>query len=168
MFINVYSNAKDFLLKTEPILMRNETLNGLMLGICFRLRKYPERITTAPYLATVEDERGLVIAACMTPPHNIVLYSDRTNDDVALAMLIENLRENNWSVPGVLGPASVAEKFAKLWGKLSEKPYRQGLSAIAPFATSTSSFLNEATLTHILPLYIKPIHYDIMNTSIIG
>ncbi|HZR43010.1 MAG TPA: GNAT family N-acetyltransferase [Ktedonobacteraceae bacterium] len=127
MFIDVYSNAKDFLLKTEPILMRNETLNGLMLGICFRLRKYPERITTAPYLATVEDEGGLVAAACMTPPHNIVLYSDRANDDEALAMLIENLRENNWPVPGALGPASVAEKFAVLWGKLSGQAYRAGI-----------------------------------------
>jgi len=85
-----------------------------MLGICIRLKQY---VTSPPYLSTVEDENGLVCAACMTPPFHIVLYSQRTDDEKALLMLIQNLREHKWSVPGINAPALLADKFAKLWGK---------------------------------------------------
>lgn len=71
MILTTYQNAADFLLKAQADLEKNEAANNLMLGICLRLKNFPEQITTAPFLATVADEYGLVIAAVnlvYTPP----------------------------------------------------------------------------------------------------
>jgi predicted GNAT family acetyltransferase len=127
MFINTYRNANDFVLSTRPTLEKNEVANSLILGIALRLVNDPEIIRAAPYLATVEDEHGLLAAACMTPPYNIVLYSNNANDDEPFALLIQNLLDNNWFVPGAVGPEQVAENFAKNWALCAGQGYKEGM-----------------------------------------
>jgi len=127
MFINTYRNANDFVLSTRPTLEKNEVANSLILGIALRLVNDPEIIRAAPYLATIEDEHGLLAAACMTPPYNIVLYSNNTNDDEPFALLIQNLLDNNWFVPGAVGPGQVAENFAKNWALRTGQGYKEGM-----------------------------------------
>ncbi len=126
MTLVTYQNAADFLLKAQAVLDKNEAANNLMLGICLRLKNFPEQITTAPYLATVEDEHGLVIAAVMTT-QKLIVYSDRPNCGDAVAMLAQNLFVNHWSLPGVLGPSLVAEKFAGVWTKVAGVSCKQGM-----------------------------------------
>jgi len=42
MILTIYQNVVDFLSETQPVLEKNEAANNLMLGICFRLKQFPE------------------------------------------------------------------------------------------------------------------------------
>jgi uncharacterized protein len=124
MLLITYHNAHDFVQRTRTTLEKNETANGIILGIALGLAKAPEE---APYyLATIEGEdHTLLMAACMTPPHNIVLYGDDNSSEEMCTLLIQNLQEHNWSVPGVIGPERIARLFAEAWKKQSRVHYRE-------------------------------------------
>jgi len=126
MIATTYQNASEFLLKTQETLEKKESANNLMLGICFRLKRFPERIKAKPYFITVDDENELVVAAIMTPPHKIILYSDRADYGSALEIIVKNLIANDWVVPGVLGPSHVAKEFAVTWANFSGTQYKEG------------------------------------------
>jgi len=126
-FLTTYANAHDFLAATEADLLRNETINSLMLGICISLRTHPERVRTVPYLATVTGEQGLICAACMTPPHKLILYSQSNDHNAALRLLIEDLRAKQQTVPGVLALKQVALDFAQLWQEHTGQKYTIGI-----------------------------------------
>ncbi|MGH7450871.1 MAG: GNAT family N-acetyltransferase [bacterium] len=126
MTLETYQNAADFLLQTQAVLEKNEAANNLMLGISLRLKNFPEQIKTAPYLATIMDEQGLIIAAVMTT-QKLMAYSDRPDCDHAVEMLAQNLFAHQWSVPGVIGPSLIAEKFAGAWMKLAGVSCEQGM-----------------------------------------
>ena len=116
MIVTTYPQASDFLARARAELESNEILNGLSLGIALRLQKFPGRIEIAPYLATVEDEGELIVAAVMTPPFRLTITSNQLDiSEEALSLLIHNLREQGWSVPGVMGPAAISDHFARTW-----------------------------------------------------
>jgi len=127
MIATTYQKAGEFLLKTQETLEKNESANNLMLGICSRLKQFPERIKANPYFITVDDENGLVVAAIMTPPHKVLIYSDRFDYGSALEIVVQNLMANDWVVPGVLGPSHIAKEFAVTWAKLSGTQYKEGM-----------------------------------------
>jgi hypothetical protein len=127
MRLTTYSDAGSFLQATQATLEKNEAANNRMLGICLRLRQFPESNKIAPYLATVADGDDLVLAAMMTPPHVLVVHYERPNCEEALTMLADDLLENNWDVPGVLGPPQVAEKFAMIWANAAGAKYKPGM-----------------------------------------
>ncbi len=127
MFINTYQNANDFLNKAQPTLQQNEIVNSLMLGICVRLKVSSEQIHMQPYLATVDDEYGLSVAACMTPPHNIVLWGSDTYSDEALTLVIQDALAHTWPVPGVIGSAHVSQRFATVWSNITQRNVKDGL-----------------------------------------
>ena len=126
MILETCQNAADFLLNSQAVLEKNEAANNLMLGICLRLKNFPGQIKTAPYLATVADEHGLVIAAVMTT-QKLVAYNDRPDCENAAEMLAQNLFANQWIVPGVLAPSPVAEKFAAAWTKVAGVVCKPGI-----------------------------------------
>lgn len=116
MFIATFQHAHDFLKRTETTLMEHEAANGLMLGIAFRLRNRPDIYGSASiYIATVEDEDGLILAALMTPPFNLILYAHRSDYTDALQVLLQDLISHQWSVPGVSGPTRLAADFSRAW-----------------------------------------------------
>ncbi|HEY5005336.1 MAG TPA: GNAT family N-acetyltransferase [Ktedonobacteraceae bacterium] len=117
MFITTYKDPDQFLLETRPILEKDEAINSLLLGIAASVKNSP--LYTSFYLATIEDENGLLVAACMTPPHNLILASWEGQSDEAFALLMQDLRRENWPVPGVVGPAQTSEKFARTWARLT-------------------------------------------------
>jgi len=119
MLITTYEDPDDFLQKTRSVLEQDEISNGLLLGVVSGLIKSP----TDFYLATVEDEDCLLVAACMTPPLKIILYSHDANDEAAFAALALHLMQEDWLIPGVVGPTFVSENFAKIWAKLSGQSY---------------------------------------------
>ena len=110
-----YENASDFLLATQATLEENEPVNGLMLGITSFLKRFPETIKATPFFATVSDVGGIVFAAIMTPPHNIIVYSGRQDCSEAMELVIRDHLANYWNVPGVLGPSEIAGEFATIW-----------------------------------------------------
>ena len=91
MKIRTYDDAEAFLSDTREDLELKEAANSLILGVCGRLARHPERVEAAPYLCTVEDETGLVLAAMMTPPHNLVVCGHQGDLLSAVGILVEDL-----------------------------------------------------------------------------
>jgi hypothetical protein len=108
LHVTTHADAAAFLEHTQTALESNEPANGLILGVCARLVRHPERIGATPCLRTVQDDNGLVLAAMITPPHNLVVYGQRGDMEAAARLLAAELLRERWPVPGVLGPAQVA------------------------------------------------------------
>jgi len=125
MVLTTYDSAADYLVVTQEMLEAEEVVNGLMLGICLRLVRDPNRYGTLPYLATVEDDDGIVMAAAMTPPHKLLVASPQHDLGQAPALIVRDLLANGWTVPGVLGPAHIADTFAAAWGEIAGQPYEE-------------------------------------------
>jgi predicted GNAT family acetyltransferase len=117
MEIRTYTDAGTFLRNTQAELESSEAANSLMLGVCERLVRHPERFTEAPCLKTVRDENDLVLAAMMTPPHNLVVYGHQGDLDVGAKSLVKDLLRGRRHVPGVLGPSEIATRVAKSWAE---------------------------------------------------
>jgi len=126
VFLTQYPAADAFLARAQADLERHEAVNNLMIGIAVRLKEFPERIQERPYLATVEDEGGLLAAAVMTPPHRVILHAE--GDDLeSLRMIAQDLVANGWAVPGVTGPKHASRAFAEIWSELTGQPHRPGM-----------------------------------------
>jgi hypothetical protein len=119
MKVRTYADAESFLRNTQGELESNEAANSLMLGVCLRLVRYPERVKTRPCLKTVEDEEGLVLAAMMTPPHKLVVYGHQGNLDEGARVLAQDLVSEGWKVPGVVGPREVARRVVEGWVEIT-------------------------------------------------
>ena len=119
MKVRTYVDAESFLRNTQEELESNEAANSLMLGVCLRLIRYPERVKTPPCLKTVEDENGLVLAAMMTPPHKLVVYGHQGDLDEGARMLAEDLVSEGWEVPGMLGPREVVRRVVGKWAEIT-------------------------------------------------
>jgi predicted GNAT family acetyltransferase len=128
MIATTYQNAAEFLLKTQDFLEENEAANNLMLGVCFRLKRFPDRIKTTPYFITVSTEDELILAAVRTPPHNLIIYGKRRDYAQAFETLAQNLLASHEPLPGVLGPSQIAKTFAETWASVSGAKYRPGMS----------------------------------------
>ena len=117
VIVKTYADVESFLSNTQAQLESNEVANSLMLGVCLRLARSPQAVKTAPYLGTVGDEKGLVLAAMMTPPHKLVVYGHQGDLDGAARLLAEDLVGGGWKVPGVRGPTEVARSVAQSWAR---------------------------------------------------
>jgi predicted GNAT family acetyltransferase len=118
--LETFQNAQKFLARAQTTLVAKEAINSLLLGTCLQLIQHPERITAAPYFATVGKGVLVDLAAMITPPYNLVLASDVFNVEPSLEILADDLIENEWQVRGVTATKSLARSFAELWsGKTS-------------------------------------------------
>ena len=115
MKVTTFNDATSFLDTSLDYLEAHEVLNGLMLGIAFRLSQSAPRRRNRPFLAVVEDGGELVGAALMTPPRKMVLYSQLEQCQPVVEALNSALAGGRWTVPAVLGPANVADAWAKMW-----------------------------------------------------
>lgn len=127
MTLKTFTDAKDFLAETQTYLEQNESVNGLMLGLAFRLAQFNAQIKIPPFLATVSDEAGLAAVSLMTPPHKLIVYSDRQDATEALTELAQYLYQSDWTFPAVLGLDRVVEDFARIWAELSGQSYEVGM-----------------------------------------
>jgi predicted GNAT family acetyltransferase len=119
MKVRTHQDTASFLEHTQAELESNEASNSLMLGICAQLKRHTQRLGTRPCLKTVEDEGGLVFAAIMTPPHKLVVYGHRGDLQRAARLLADNLADEGWHLPGVLGPAKRARLLADAWARIT-------------------------------------------------
>jgi predicted GNAT family acetyltransferase len=117
-----YQSAAEFLSFVQRPLESNEAANSLMLGILFQLQRLDETgeapsysMSAPPFLCRVTDAGELVMAAVMTPPHNLVVYGHRAELDSAAALIARHLQEEQRPLPGVLGPSGSAHAFVEAW-----------------------------------------------------
>jgi len=128
MNLRTYPDAAGFLGDTRAYLERQEVVTGLVIGLAERLVGEPLAWGSPPYFAAVSDDRGPLLAALMTPPHNLILYSEREEISQALELVARDLIEHRWPVAGTLGPVRLAEAFAGLWTRRTGVASQPGLS----------------------------------------
>lgn len=119
MKLNKHRNIDTFLEETLKYLEQSESLNNLMLGICNTIKNNPDYYSNA-YLATVKQGEELAIATVMTPPNKLVVYSNRKECDDAIELLVEDLRNRNIDIPGVIGPKELSKRTCDIWSKYSD------------------------------------------------
>lgn len=127
MQLTAYDEAEKFLEKTQEYLEQDEVTNSLTLGLALRLKTTVAGFKASTYLASVEDETGLVLTALMTPPFKLVLASNRSQWSDALEPVALNLYENRWPVPAVIAPSNLSKAFAEAWVRVSGQPWRDGV-----------------------------------------
>jgi predicted GNAT family acetyltransferase len=126
VFVTRYHTADAFLARAQAHLESDEAANNLIIGIAVRLKEFPERIVAQPYLATVEDDSGLLAAAMMTPPHRLLLHAE-SGDPEPLHLIAQDLIAGGWEVPGVNGPSHTSGEFAQIWTRLTGQTHRPGM-----------------------------------------
>jgi GNAT superfamily N-acetyltransferase len=112
-----YATPTALLDAAEDYLVAREAEHNLLLGILGTLRDHPEVYPQPPYLATVSEER-VVLVAVRTPPFDLVLSEPEVPGDrlvATLAPLIADLLAVSPGLPGVLGPIAAANAFAARW-----------------------------------------------------
>ena len=110
----------EFLHRAGPWLQTRESEHNLVLGIAGSLAATggpPAQVGSPPggppFLATIEDGTGEVVAAAVrVPPHHLVVTRAPAN---ALLALAEHLAPVAPEVTGVNGPVEAAEGFAAAW-----------------------------------------------------
>jgi uncharacterized protein len=113
--ISSFNTAAEFLGSAQAALEADEAENSLILGVCLRLKDQPVSATGKLCLKTIEDEHGLALAVMMTPPHNLTINGHPFDLDCSMGILVGELRNEDWAVPGVLAPAPLARLFAVKW-----------------------------------------------------
>jgi predicted GNAT family acetyltransferase len=108
-------DPRQFLAAAGPFLIRHEAQENLLLGIAHSVATQPETYLEPVYLATVQREDEVVMAAIRTPPRFLVL--SRSEDMGALDYLLADVRQVFPSLPGVLGPRAIAGPFAEAWAQ---------------------------------------------------
>lgn len=125
-----YRNADDFLGRMISVFEENETINGLMYGICLRLEKDIFSYGKQPLLAVIEDDAVIHLAALMTPPYKMQLYASGTLLENCLEVLSHGLIDNGWIIPGVRAEKDIAESFAKTWKTIQGCQYREHMKQL--------------------------------------
>lgn len=112
MRIRRFQRPSDFLDAAGPFLTEREAEHNLILGLAAGLQR-GEWSEHPPYLAVVEDEGRVVLAALRTPPRNVIL--SRCADLGAVDLLVEDLAPGLRELPGATGPTEVADALAAAW-----------------------------------------------------
>ncbi|MBW6465314.1 MAG: GNAT family N-acetyltransferase [Brevefilum sp.] len=111
---SIYADAPTFLATAGKMLYARETVNNLILGVSECLVADP-KVYKNPFFATVEGEDGnLILAAVMTPPHNLILAGDARVEE-GFPALIDHLSMHHVPIPGVIAPAEIADEFLRAW-----------------------------------------------------
>lgn len=121
-----FSTAEQFLEKALPPLEQNEPANNLILGLAYRLIHSPDLYPLPPFLAIVERDGEPVLAALMTPPHQLILSAFSTDVAEGYSLLSQTLRKGRWFVPGVRGPSELVDGFSACWADMSGARQRPG------------------------------------------
>lgn len=114
MRLTWHRDIHSFLEQTLDYLEAGEAVNNLMLGIALRAQREPGYYQ-AVELMTLSDEEGLVVAALMTVPEKLILYSPLSVGTDALERLATGLIEKDLKIPGVVGPKELVETFVRIW-----------------------------------------------------
>ena len=127
MIYTEHQDAKSFLAIARGALESHECVHGLMLGICLRLVRDPQAYHAPPYLATVESAAGLRVAAVMTPPYKLLIYSEDDPGSEGIGLLVDALLRREGPVPGVMAQEAVAKAFASIWRRKTGEGSRKGM-----------------------------------------
>lgn len=114
MKITRYKIVEEFYSKVKYFLEKDEAVNNLALGILSRLVKNENSYgSDKPFLALAEDSDHIVLVMLMTPPYNLQLIGN--DSDEIIKRVVEFLKKEDVSTPGLIGRKELCEKFSKEW-----------------------------------------------------
>ena len=122
-----FDRIDEFLAHARPALEQDEAGNNLILGIALRLLHTTAPIPPPPFLAIVEDQGRLALAALITPPRGLLLPVLPDTPAAALAALAEHLHRQHIRIPTVNGPAALSAAFAEQYTARTGRAHRSGL-----------------------------------------
>jgi len=114
MNLRRFDDATAFLAAVESTLLENEAENALILGVALRVRDGHSYGDERPFFASVEDDGRTDVVAVRTPPHNL-LVREETGSSEGLRLIASHLAGARVHLPGVHGPRSSADRFARAW-----------------------------------------------------
>lgn len=118
------SNAETFLSEAKSLLYADEATNSLLLGLAEMVCNKGESEQTEAVLLRVVHEGQTLTAALQTPPMNLVISE---SENRPLKVLAQYLKSNQLKFPGVVGPASSSEMFAKMWSRECNCQFELGM-----------------------------------------
>ena len=110
-----HPDARAFLARAEPWLLRREARNNLVLGFTSLAARSPDRYQPPLYFATIERADQVVGCAFRTPPYKLGLTRIPLDAAPPLARDVARVYE---AIPGVLGPVDAAQAVADAWAGL--------------------------------------------------
>ena len=116
------ADADAFHARVGPFLRAHEAEHNLALGLLGRLRVEPRLYGFDPTFVVVDDAGELVGCLLRTPPHGVLLsrFEDLAGVDAVAAEVVDMHPE----LPGAVGPAAEAARFAETWSSLTGAPSR--------------------------------------------
>lgn len=127
MKLKRYDNSEDFLSSIEAYLRKSEVENNIMLGVCTNLKNKKE-LDKDNYFAVVEESGEAILAAMMTPPNNLTLYTEEKNFSEAIEIVADNLIEEGWTVSGIVTSNEMSKTFADLWISKTNCDIKKGMN----------------------------------------
>ena len=115
MHVTRHDTADAFLAAAQPLLMKAEAENNLMLGVAQGISRNPAAAQSV-YLATVDGAAGVLACAVHIAPFKLVITRAGREPIAALA---RDVFERIPLLDGVTGPSRSAEDFALAWRRLS-------------------------------------------------
>lgn len=112
MRVTRFLDAAGFMAVAGGFLRGREALNNLPLGIMSSFQTNPGHYVD-PYFAVVLDGEEVVAAAIRTPPHNLILAETDRLD--SLSLLADDVFAIYGTLPGVIGPKGLTQRFMDLW-----------------------------------------------------
>ena len=120
MRFRFYTDVREFYRDTYDTFMLHEAQNVIPLGNLIIGNQGKDKTGWRDpanwFMAAVENDTGIRVAAIMTPPYKLTLCATNNQcDDAALQCLIAGIRESGVSLPGVMSGSELAERFARLY-----------------------------------------------------
>lgn len=108
----------EFVAEAEPLLLKKEACNNLMLGILnhFKEVKHTAIVSEGNYgIAFSGDEA--VFAFMQTPPKKWIFAAGDAVSDAVIQEVVIEMKRNRLDVPGVIGPTKEVDVFVAQWEK---------------------------------------------------
>jgi predicted GNAT family acetyltransferase len=115
MNITEYHNPEEFLSVLKNSLSASSDENDFMLGLVTVLIQDPSHFGTTPFLATIEEQNQVKLAAFMTPPWPLLLYAEKTPQNTLWSFFIDYLMNKLISLSGVNAKKELSDPFAHQW-----------------------------------------------------
>ena len=115
-----FATVEGFLAVAQDYLVAREAQHNLILGICDQLLSSPGLYKEPPYFAAVTDAGQVFGCALQTPPWELVL--SEIDARRAVDLIVDDRIGD--ALPGVTGPAALADRFATLWSRRTGIPCR--------------------------------------------
>jgi uncharacterized protein len=121
MKVLLETSIKRYLERVEELLLEQEVLNNLMLGLLERGKNNIGIYSDGIRLGVVEEDEKVIYAFMQTPPNKWILASVKHPHEDVIHAVTQFLYQHKYPVPGVIGQVEQANQFVERWKELTGK-----------------------------------------------